>query len=435
MYIGKRIAITGVGPIASVGSGEKEFWRGVLQPNVNIEEIHSFIGGQLWEKYFLHKVRDFNIHNFGLEETAVESITHWKEGEDNRDLYFLLAACKLALDDSNISYPGNDNDLGLVVCHENPCIEQLLRKSFNLSYDYLTLGELSKKDYFEKIYSNVMKLSYETQSFMVLFHIARVFGIHNYSLFVNNACSSGMYALEVASDMIKLGKAKRVIVAASDCPDVYKHIWFKKLNMYASDGLTKPFDKNADGFILGECGAAIIVEEMDSALERGAKIYAEYSGGGFRLESWGITTPKLGDEYYHDAIRQSLMKSGLTKNDVDLVCAHGVGSNLSDVYEAKAINDVFDGREIRVAAFKPYVGHCLGASNLIEIIILLLCLKNQIVIPVLNLRGINPKTKLNLVIKQEECQINYVMKTCSAFAGFCSSAVFKKFNRECNSLS
>jgi 3-oxoacyl-(acyl-carrier-protein) synthase len=422
----KRIVVTGIGPIASVGIGKEEFWKGLLQLNKSVRKVQACIDEQIWEEYYFHQVANFNIEKFNIEEAAIRAISQWKEGENNKDLHYLLVACKLALDDSNIIYDRDNNDLGLVVCHENPCIEQLLWKSFELSYKYLTSKTLRKRDYFESIYSDVMKLSFETQSFMALFHVARTFRIHNFSLYVNNACASGLYGLDVASDMIRLGKASKVIVVASDCPDVFKHIWFKKLNMYANDGLTKPFSKAANGFVLGESAAALILESYDEAVARNAKIYAEYLGAGFRLESWGVTTPRVGYKYYHEAIEQSLINSNVERGAVDLICAHGVGTHISDCYEAKAFDEVFQESKPLVTAFKPYIGHCLGTSNLIELIILLLCIENQTIIPIRNLNQINPKINLNLATEQQKYKINIAVKTCSAFAGFCAASIFKR---------
>lgn len=421
----KRIVVSGIGPVASPGIGKDEFWKGILQTTTNVREIETRIDKNIWKKYFLHKVENFDILKFNIDKESLQSIRQWKEGYDNKDLYYALGACKLALDDSNIDYSKSDSNLGLVVCHENPGIEQLLWKSFESAYTFFKKNyKISKIDFFEKIYKSIMKLSYETQSFMFLFHIARTFKIHNFSLYVNNACSSGIYALDVASDMIQFGKAEKVLIVASDCPDVFKHIWFKDLKMYADDGLTKPFSENPNGFVLGEAAAALVLEEYEVALKRGATIYAEYLGSGFRLESWGITTPKLGYQYYHEAIEQSLINSNINKSEVNLICAHGVGTHINDYYEAKAFEEIFNDK-VLVTAFKPYVGHCLGASNLIELIILLLCIKNQMFIPIINLDQMNPKIKLNLQKKQERGKIDFAIKASSAFAGFCASCVFK----------
>lgn len=423
----KRFVITGMGPIGSVGIGKEAFWRGILEQKVNVELVKSFAGREIWEQYYAHKVQDFDITRFDLNKDDLVYISNWKDGEDNRDLLFLMAAIKLALDDGRIDYKSGNNNLGLIVTHENPGIEQLLWKSFKSSYSLLKNNQsLNEKDYYNEFYKKTVKVGYETQSFMLLFHIARMFHIHEYSLFVNNACSSGLFALEAAKDMIALGKAKQVIVVAGDCPDIFKHLWFKMINMYASDGKIKPFDKNANGFIMGEGATAFILEDYEHAEKRKAHIYAEYLGGGFKLEGWGITTPMIGGKFYHEVIEEALSKSDIDEREVDLICAHGVGIPANDYYESKAICDTFTDKQISVTALKPYVGHNLGGCTLLELAILCLMMEKAISIPVLNTKQLDPKITINLVKEQKDIHAKTVLKISSAFAGYDAAVVLQK---------
>lgn len=423
----KKVVITGIGPIASAGIGKQNFWQGILAENTGIELVNSFFGKELLEKFYLHKVKNFDIINFGIDKDDLDYIKEWQEGENNIDLLFLLAAVKLALGDSKIDYKIKENELGLVVTHENPCIEQLLWKIFRESYQLLKKkSNINLKDFFNELYHKTVKLGYETQSFMPLFHIARTFNIHNYSLFINNACASGLYAIETASDMIKSNKAPMVIVAAGDCPDIFKHLWFKLINMYEQDGKIKPFSKNAKGFVMGEGATALILENYDHAKKRKAHIYAQYLGGGFSLEGWGITTPMIGGNFFQDTIKQALKNSKINKEDIDLVCAHGTGTISSDYYEGKAITDIFGANQVPVTAFKPYVGHNLGGSTLVELAILLLALENKTVPPVLNTIVIDPKVKIDLIKKRENVDLKTVLKICCAFAGNNAALVFRR---------
>jgi len=219
-----------------------------------------------------------------------------------------------------------------------------------------------------------------------------------------------------------------VVVAASDYPDVYKYIWFRDLGIYSDDGLIRPFCKNSNGLVFGDGGVGLVLEEMDHARKRHATIYGEYLGGGFDLEGWKITVPQIGGDSYQKAIALALDRSGVKTSEVDLLCPHGVGSQPIDYYESQAITQVFgeNPKSLLFSAFKPYVGHNLGASALLETAILLLCLHHDTVLPVLNHEQPDPKFKLDFVTKKTECQFNTVMKTCSAFAGFNAAAVFKK---------
>lgn len=195
--------------------------------------------------------------------------------------------------------------------------------------------------------------------------------------------------------------------------------------MYENDGKMKPFSTNGQGLVMGEGAAAFVLEEYEHAKKRGAPIYAEYLGGGFRLEGWQITRPKIGGDSYHETIKDALKNSGLKAQEVDLVCLHGFGTSAGDYYEAKAVEDIF-GRGTPVTALKPYTGHNLGGSTLIETSALLLALGANFIPAILNTQKVNPKININLVLKDIKLELNNVIKTCAAFAGYNAAAVFKK---------
>ncbi|MBU1869932.1 MAG: hypothetical protein KJ818_05625, partial [Candidatus Omnitrophica bacterium] len=324
----RKVVVTGIGPIASTGIGKDAFWKGILNKKTNLGIEECFLDGELWDKFPLHKVDSFDITKFGLDQEKLDNIRDWKEGEEIVDLNYLIAAVKLALDDSKIDYRQENNGIGLVLAHENIGLMPFGFKVSELAYEMLInkkKSELSKKDFFDKFYRKFLKSGYDVQAFADLFHIARVFDVHEYSLFINNACASGLYAYEAASQIIKNGQAETVVIAASDHPEIYKYAWFKELGIYAQDGVIKPFDKNSSGLVFGDGGAGIVLEDMEHAKKRNARIYAEYLGGGFDLEGWKITVPELGGRSYLRAINKAFKQSGIRKDEIEFLCPHGVG--------------------------------------------------------------------------------------------------------------
>ena len=423
----RRVVITGIGPLTSIGIGKNSLWDSLIKEKTNVKLEEWFVNGELWEKFYLHKIEHFDIREFNIERKKLEEIKKWKEGEEVTDLYYLLAAVQLALEDSELKYNPEDNNIGCVITHENPGFEQYFSKVFDVFFEKIKRGA-NKKESFKEFYQYLSKDSYELQTFMVLFHILKTFNIHGFSLFVNNACASGLYALEAASQIIKQGKCPAVVVTAGDYPRIYKHLWFKQLGMYAEDGKIKPFSEEANGFILGDGAASLILEDLEYALKRKAKIYAEYLGGGFSQEGWKVTLPSIGSDYYQKAIKEAVKVSGVNKEDIDLVCAHGVGNSIIDRYEARAITDVF-GKNFKkplVTAFKPYVGHNLGGSTLLETAILLLCMENNMVLPVLNVRRVDRRMNMEIVKAKVKTNLKVALKTCCAFAGYNAAAVFRK---------
>jgi len=424
----KRVVVTGIGPLTATGIGKDVLWKNLLAAKTNIKLEECFVNGELWDKFYLHKIEDFNIKNFGIDKNILEGIKTWKEGEEVTDLYYLMATVKLALDDSKLEYSLEDNNIGLVVGHENPGLEQFITKVFDEGFKYAARLDKSKKNYFTTLTEILDKSTYDLQTFMVLYHLSKAFGIHGYTLLINNACSSGLYALETATQVIKSGRCPAVIIAAADHPRIYKYLWFKDLNMYAKDGKTAPFAKESKGFVFGDGGAGLVLEDLEYAQKRKAKIYAEYLGGGFSQEGWKVTVPAIGQDFYQKAIKEALKFSKVEKEDIDLLCAHGAGNSIIDRYEAKAITDVFGVNPKRplVTALKPYIGNNLGAGALLEAAMLLLCLDNNTALPVLNTQEVDPRMKMDLVKEKVNIELKTVLKICCAFAGYDAAAIFRK---------
>ena len=426
-----RIAITGIGPISSIGVGIDKFWDGILTRKVNVELEKVYVENLLWHEFYAHKINHFDILNFGIDKDKLNDIKEWKDGEEIVDLNYLIAAIKLALDDSNTDYNQKDNNIALVLAHENLGLMPFGYKISNLAYDMLIgkkKDDISRRDFMDAFYKSFLKSGYDVQTFADLFHVARVFNISEYALFINNACSSGLYALEAASQIIKNNQARTVVVASSDKSDIYKYIWFKDLGIYSKDGKISPFSKDSNGIVFGDGGIGMVLEDMDYAMRRNTPIYAEYLGGGFDMEGWKITVPQLGSNSYQEAIKKAFRQANVTSNDIELLCPHGTGCSVIDYYEAKAITDIFGKSPEKplIAAFKPYIGHTLGASALLETAILLLALKNNVIPPTLNYDNPDPKLNISLIAKQTNAELSIVAKICSAFAGFNAAAIFKK---------
>jgi len=427
----KRIAITGIGPITSIGIGRESFWKKLIQGKANVKSEEVCLDDELWDKFYLHKVDDFDISGFGIDKGKLDWIRDWKDGDEVRDLSYLIASVKLAIDDSKLEYdPHKCADYGLVVTHENMSLIPFLTKVSDRAFRMLKDDQqnITKKEFHEKLYKDCLKSGYDVQTFMTLFHLAKVFNVRQHSLFICNACASGLYAIETASEMIKNGHNSTVIVTASDCPDIYKYIWFRDLGIYSKDGIIKPFSKESNGLTFGDAGIALVVEELEHARKRNAPIYAEYMGGGFSLEGWQVTVPQVGSDSYHNAIIKAFEVSGVNRNNIELLCPHGVGSHIIDYYESKAITAIFgkNPKSPLITTFKPYVGHTLGASALLEAAILLLSLKNEMILPTLNSDNTNPAYGISLVKEMAKKKLNTVMKICAAFAGYNAASIFRR---------
>ena len=425
----KRVVITGIGPIASTGIGKDAFWKGILEQKAGVGLKELKLDGELWDKFNVHQVDNFDIERFNIEAESIDDLKAWKEGKEDKDLLFLLASVKLALDDSNISYDREDNNIGLFLTVEHPGFEPFCEGLIKETISFLEKHPLNKLELFRHVYKQSAQSGYDLQTFMYLYFVAKVFGFQGYSLFTNNACASGLYALEAAVRQIKCGGSDIVFIAGGDITStMFKHLWFKEKGLYAEDGRIKPFSKKADGIVLGDGASALVLEELNHAMSRNAHIYAEYSGSGFALEGWKVTYPRIGGTTYQKTIETALKSADLKPTDIDLVNPHGVALKVTDAYEAKAIADVFNSNSERpfITAFKPYVGHNLGGSAILESSILLLSMESNVIPPTLNCEEVEPNYNIKLVREMTPCSLNAVMKLSCGFAGYNAAAVFKR---------
>jgi 3-oxoacyl-(acyl-carrier-protein) synthase len=427
-----HIVITGIGPLTAGGSGKGDVWDSVKKRRTGLAGKIYEIGNESVGEHYVHEIRDFSIDDYDIDKSALGAIRDWKEGEDIVDLLYFLATARMALDDSRLKIDeSSGRSIGLILVHENIGQDHFYRKVIDeLSFtgkDKVDRPE-TKKEFLKKFYQKFRRTGYELQSFMTLHHVAKAIGVHGYSLFLNNACASGLFAIEAAADIVRSGKCKQVIVTAVDRSSIFKQMWFDEVKMLSKDGKIRPFAADRDGFTIGDGGAALVIESMDTALQRKAQIYAEYAGGGFCLEGWKVTYPDIGNDFYKDCMQRAMAVADVDPKEVGLIVPHGVATNITDSYEARAINDVFGtmDRKPIVSALKPYFGHTLGSSALLETAVMLLGLRNGAIPPTLNYEKPDKGIELNIIRDMASgSEIKVAMKTACGFAGYDGACIFR----------
>jgi len=427
------IVITGIGPLTSAGSGKESVWSAVLQKKTGLIQKDYRLGEENAGEFYVHKITDFDITKYQLNKQVLEEIKGWKEGEEIEDLYYFLAVIKMALEDSALEInEKNKHEIGLVLAHENIGMDHFYWKVIN-KLSFINNGDRpnTKKGFLDAFYKKFHRTGYELQTFMSLHHIAKVFDVHGFSLFLNNACASGLYALEAGADIVRSGKCKQVIVGAVDNSSIFKQIWFNEVKMLAKNGKIKPFAKDRDGFTIGDGGAAIVLEKRETAEKRGADIYAEYAGKDFNLEGWKVTYPDIANRLYERMIRNAIDDAGVNPESVDLIVPHGVGTNITDRYEAQAICGIF-GKNTRkpiITALKPYIGHTLGSAAILETAIMLIGLKNKTIPATLNCENMDASIGIKVLKESANSENSKIaIKTACGFAGFNAACVFRKVN-------
>lgn len=263
------------------------------------------------------------------------------------------------------------------------------------------------------------------------------FGLKGPNYATVSACASSAHALVDALNLIRLGKADVIVAGGSEAaitiPGVGGFNALKALSTRNDDPKTasRPFDVDRDGFVIGEGGAGLVIEEYEHAVKRGAKIYAELAGGGSTCDAYHMTAPDPEGEGACDVMLSALEDAGLATGDVDYINVHGTSTGLGDVAEPKAIQRAFGEHAygLNISSTKSMTGHLLGAAGAIEAIACVLAVKNDIVPPTINFSNLDPELdpKLNFTFnKAQEKKVNVAISNTFGFGGHNACIVVKK---------
>ena len=264
--------------------------------------------------------------------------------------------------------------------------------------------------------------------------ISIAFGSKGPSMCVSNACATGNSAIGEAMRLIQYGDADAMIAGGSEAYIIPVGIaGLDKMRAISRrnddpEKASRPFDKERDGFVLGEGAATLILEEMEAAVNRGARIYAELTGYGANIDGFHATEPDW--ESQARCMNLALADAGISAGDVDYINAHGTSTPLNDVSETLAIKAVLGGRskDVPVSSNKSMLGHLLGAAGAVEAVFTVLTIRDGIIPPTINQETPDPECDLDYVPnKAREKKIKYALSNSFGFGGANATLVFKKF--------
>lgn len=253
-----------------------------------------------------------------------------------------------------------------------------------------------------------------------------------------SACASSTHSLIDAFNLIRLGKADAIVSGGSEAcvnePAVGGFSNMKALSERNDDYKTasRPFDKDRDGFVMGEGGASLILEDLDHAKARGAKIYAEIVGGGMTADAHHLTAPHPEGLGARNVMFQALDDAHMSASDIDYINVHGTSTPLGDIAEIKAITQVFGEHSynLNISSTKSQTGHLLGGAGAIEAVACVMAVKNDIVPPTINHQTVDPDIdpKLNLTFHTAQKRVvNAALSNTFGFGGHNASVIFKKY--------
>lgn len=262
-------------------------------------------------------------------------------------------------------------------------------------------------------------------------------GLRGLNFSTISACASSTTAIIDAFNYIRLGKADMIIAGGSEAAINESGIGgfnaSKALSTHNEDPQTasRPFDIKRDGFVMGEGGAAMVIESLDAAIARGAEIIAEIAGGGMAADAYHLTGTHPNGEGAYLGMLDAPDDAGIDAGKIDYINAHATSTALGDESELKAIERVFGNRHsLNVSGTKSMTGHLLGAAGAIEAIIAVKALQENIVPPTINTNEVEPewKGKFNLTLgKAQPKEIDYAMSNTFGFGGHIATVIFKKY--------
>ncbi|MDA0890170.1 MAG: beta-ketoacyl-ACP synthase II, partial [Bacteroidetes bacterium] len=269
-------------------------------------------------------------------------------------------------------------------------------------------------------------------------HISIKYNFRGPNFTTVSACASSTNALIDAFNYIKWNKADLFIAGGSEAcvfePGIGGFNAMMALSTRNDDPKTasRPFDKNRDGFVMGEGGGALVLEEYYHAINRGATIYAEVVGGGLTADAYHITAPHPEGLGAQNVMKQAIEEAGVDVSAIDYINVHGTSTPLGDIAETKAIKALFGEHayKLNISSTKSMTGHLLGAAGVIEAIACIMAVKNDIIPPTINHETKDPEIdeKLNLTLnKAQKRTVNYALSNTFGFGGHNASVVFKKY--------
>ena len=411
----KRVVITGIGTVNPLGNNPAEFWNNLIKGVSGASLIERFDTTQFKTKFACH-VKDFNVTDY-IEKAEARKM----------DLYtqYAIAATDQCTLDAGFNKENWDLDkIGVIwatgIGGVNTIDEGII--------DYATnRGNPRFSPFFiTKIIPN-----------MASGYISIRYGLLGVSYTIISACASSNSAIADAFNYIRLGKAKAIIAGGSEAAVCESPIGgfnaarALSVNNENYTSASKPFDKDRDGFVMGEGAGALMLEDYEHAVKRGAKIYCELVGTGLASDAYHVTATHPEGLGAVKAMQEALNEANLVPEEVDYINAHATATPLGDPCECKAIETVFNGSidTLNISATKSMTGHLLGAAGAIEAIACILAIANNKIPPTINFNEldpqINPKLNItpNVAVNKE---VKVAMNNTFGFGGHIAVTIFKK---------
>lgn len=413
----KRVVVTGIGAITPLGNNLNAYWTNLVN-GVSGANLITLFDASKFKTRFACELKDFDPLNY-LDKKEARKLDRFAQTA--------IAASDEAVKDAGIGEGANLNNdrIGVVFASG---IGGLI--TFSEEVANFAKGDGTPR--FNPFFIPKMILD------IAAGHISMRHSFRGPNFSVVSACASSTNALMEAFNLIRLGKADIILTGGSESVVSQAGVGgfnaMKALSERNEDYKTasRPYDNDRDGFVMGEGAGCLILEELEHAKKRGAKIYAEVAGSGATADAYHITAPHPEGLGAKNVMLAALDDAGMSTNDIDYINTHGTATPLGDVAEVKAITDVFGDHafKMNISSTKSMTGHCLGAAGVVEAIACIMAVKDDVVPPTINHFTDDPNLddRLNFTFeKAQKRTVNAALSNTFGFGGHNACVIVKKY--------
>jgi beta-ketoacyl-acyl-carrier-protein synthase II len=409
----RRVVITGMGVVSSIGTGLEEFWTNITSGKSGVSRIESFDISKTASK-IAAQIKNFDPSIY-MDFKAAKRMDRFAQ--------FAVAATLLAVDDAELKIDNtNGNDIGVFI---GSGIGGLL----TLENQHTILLERGANRVSPFLIPMIICNMASAQASIAT-------GAKGPVSTVTTACAAGSNSIGDAFEIIKRGAARVMISGGSEAAITPLGMaGFSNMNAMSTrngdpEKASRPFDRDRDGFVMGEGAGVLILEDFEYAISRGAKIYAEIFGYGMSGEAYHITALEESGKNVVRCMKNCLAEGEVSLNEVDYLNAHGTSTPLNDIVESNAIRACFGSYadRINISSTKSMHGHCLGAAGAIEAVATILAIKNDLIPPTINLENQDEKCDLNYTPNVSVSRtVNVAISNSIGFGGHNVTLGFKKY--------
>ncbi len=409
----RRVVITGIGLITPLGIGVEETWSALCAGKSGVGEITRF-NASAFDTKIAAEVKGFNAIDFMSKKEAKRMETF---------IAYAIAAARMAVEDSGMVIDAHNADrVGVLTGCGLGGLNMLEITAYTVDHK----GPQRVSPFFIPMLIGNMAPGM----------ISILFGAKGPNCSVATACAAGSHAIGDAYEIVKYGRADAMITGGVESVITRTCIAgfgaMKALSTRNDDPqkASRPFDRNRDGFVVGEGSGIMVIESLEGALERGAKIYAEIVGYGMSGDGYHMTAPPPDGEGASRCMQSALDNAGIHPHQIGYINAHGTSTPFNDLYETRAIKNTFGeaAGKVAISSTKSMTGHLLGGSGGIETVFTALAIQNGILPPTINLENPGEECDLDYIPNQaRKAEVEYAMSNSFGFGGTNASLILKRY--------